>query len=377
MFSTEQQLRYARHLTLPGFGAEGQQRLLNSSVLLVGAGGLGSPAALYLAAAGVGRIGIVDDDIVDLSNLQRQILHCTRDIGCPKTESAHQALTDRNPDVDVVTIQERFSDANARPLVRDYDLVIDATDNFQTRYLINDAAVLEHKPVVHGSIYLYEGQVTVFHPPAGPCYRCLFPEPPAPGTVPSCAEAGVLGVLPGVIGTLQATEAIKLLSGIGEPLVQRLLSYDALSMRFKSLRIQRRTDCALCGDAPSITDAITIDWFCSQDHDDMLHMTPAQYRQLRKSGEPHLLLDVRETQEVDAGAIEGHIHIPLGELAARAAELAGQESNLIVCLCQAGVRSRKAAAILRDKGFKNIANMEGGYLAWLHPQQEQTNKGES
>lgn len=376
MFSTEQQLRYARHLTLPDFGPNGQKRLLESSVLLVGAGGLGSPAALYLAAAGIGRIGIVDDDIVDISNLQRQILHSTQDVGVPKTESAHKALTARNPDVNVVPIRKRFCDANARTLVRDYDLIIDATDNFPTRYLINDAAVLEHKPVVHGSIYLYEGQVTVFSPPTGPCYRCLFPEPPAPGTVPSCAEAGVLGVLPGVIGTLQATEAIKLLCSIGKPLTQRLLSYDALSMRFKTLRIQRRTNCALCGNAPSITDATTIDWFCSRDNDDVPSMTPDQYRQLLDRKEPHLLLDVRGKQEVSAGAIEGHINIPLDELAARTAELAGQENNLIVCLCQAGVRSRKAAAILQENGFKKVANMDGGYLAWLH-KQPQTDKGES
>lgn len=372
MLSTEQQLRYARHLTLPEFGADAQQRLLASSVLLVGAGGLGSPAALYLAAAGIGRIGIVDDDVVDLTNLQRQILHRTADVGEAKTESARRALTERNADVVVVPIAARFDQGNARSLVREYDLVVDGADNFPTRYLVNDAAVLEHKPVVHGSIFLYEGQVTVLHPPAGPCYRCLFPQPPAPGTVPSCAEAGVLGVLPGVIGTLQATEAIKLLVGLGESLVGRLLAYDALSMRFKTLEVKRRTDCDVCGDSPAITDAVAMDWQCDVDDPGVLNMSVARYRQVRETGERHVLLDVRELQEVEAGAIDGHVNIPLGELPGKLTQLSDRQDELVVCLCRSGVRSRKAADLLRRNGFRKVANLNGGYLAWLTARESET-----
>jgi molybdopterin/thiamine biosynthesis adenylyltransferase/rhodanese-related sulfurtransferase len=365
MLSVEQQLRYARHLTLPGFGAEGQQRLMESSVLIVGAGGLGSPAALYLAAAGVGRLGIIDDDVVDLTNLQRQILHRTADVGMAKTDSARQTLTERNPEVEVIPIASRFDESNARELVRDYDVVLDAADNFPTRYLVNDAALLEERRVVHGSVYLYEGQATVFAPGVGPCYRCLFPQPPAPGTVPSCAEAGVLGVLPGMIGVLQATEAIKLLTGLGDPLVGRLLSYDALSMTFRTLQVKRRRACALCGDRPSIKEARTIDWQCDLGDPDVLAMDVVSYRKLRAAGEQHILLDVRESREIEAGHIEGHISIPLGQLADRLSELDGRQDELVVCLCQAGIRSRKAADLLRRGGFQRVANLEGGYLAWL------------
>ncbi len=342
---------------------------MDSSVLIVGAGGLGSPAALYLAAAGVGRIGIVDDDVVDLSNLQRQILHRSADVGVAKTDSARQALAERNPEVEVVPIATRFDESNARALVRDYDVVLDAADNFPTRYLVNDAALLEGRSLVHGSVYLYEGQVTVFAPGAGPCYRCLFPQPPAPGTVPSCAEAGVLGVLPGMIGVLQATEAIKLLTGLGDPLVGRLLSYDALSMTFRTLQVKRRTDCALCGDTPSITEASTIDWQCDVGGSDVLAMDVDGYRKLRATGEPHILLDVREPAEIEAGCIEGHISIPLGELGDRLSALDGREDDLVVCLCQAGIRSRKAADLLCRSGFRRVANLEGGYLAWLSSEQ--------
>lgn len=369
MLSTDQQLRYARHLTLPGFGEDGQRRLMQSSVLIVGAGGLGSPAALYLAAAGVGRLGIVDDDVVDLTNLQRQILHRTADVGIAKTDSARQALTERNPEVEVVPISARFDESNARSLLRDYDIVLDAADNFPTRYLVNDAAFLEGRCVVHGSVYLYEGQVTVFDPATGPCYRCLFPQPPAPGTVPSCAEAGVLGVLPGVIGVLQATEAIKLLTGMGDPLAGRLLSYDALTMTFRTLQVKRRADCALCGDTPSIKEARTIDWQCDLGDPDILALDADDYRKLRATGEPHILLDVREPREIEAGHIEGHISIPLGQLADRISELDGRQDELVVCLCQAGIRSRKAANLLRRGGFRRVANLEGGYLAWLVKEQ--------
>ncbi len=376
MLTVEQQLRYARHLTLPGFGAQAQQRLLDSSVLLLGAGGLGSPAALYLAAAGVGRIGIVDDDRVDLTNLQRQILHGTADVGTSKAASATRTLRERNDGIEVVAVPERFRASNARELVRQYDVVLDGADNFPTRYLVNDAAVLERKPVVHGSIYLYEGQVTVFDPSrGGPCYRCLFPEPPAPGTVPSCGEAGVLGVLPGVIGTLQATEAIKLLTGLGEALRGRIVTYDALGMRFKTLRLKRRPDCALCGEAPSICEAVELAWQCDVHDPDVLSLQPSDYRALRAAGEAHVLLDVREQQEVEGGSIDGYRHIPLGVLKDRISELEDGRDGLVVCLCQVGVRSRKAAELLRRQGFGKVANLEGGYVAWLESECDERGKG--
>jgi len=262
MLTSEQKSRYARQLVLPGFGENAQRKLMDSSVLLVGAGGLGSPVALYLAAAGVGRLGIVDGDVVDLTNLQRQVLHRTCDTGLPKAASARRAVEALNPDVAVDAIRERFAEGNARELVRCYDLVVAAADNFPTRYLINDAACIEKRRVVHGAIFQLEGHVTVFDPPRGPCYRCLFPEPPRPATVPSSADAGVLGVLPGVVGCLQATEAIKLLTGLGKPLVGRLLTYDALGMDFRELRVERDAGCPVCGDSPTICEVRPIDSRC-------------------------------------------------------------------------------------------------------------------
>lgn len=368
MLTPDQQLRYARHLSLPQFGVAGQTRLQESSVLIVGAGGLGCPAALYLAAAGVGRLGIIDDDQVDLTNLQRQILHRTADIGRAKTASAEEALNAHNPDTQVVPIAARFDEQNARPLLRDYDLVLDAADNFPTRYLVNDAAVLEGKPVVHGSVYLYEGQVTIFNPPHGPCYRCMFPQPPAPGSVPSCAEAGVLGVLPGVIGMLQATEAIKLLTGLGAPLIGRILSYDALAMSFQTLKLKRQPSCPLCGEHPTITEARTITSSCAVDDPAIDQLDAAHYRALRQQGDPHLLLDVREPYEVAAGCLDDSLNIPLGELAERLAELAQYRDQLIVCFCKVGIRSQHAAVLLAENGFTRLANFSGGYLSYLADQ---------
>jgi len=363
--TVEQQLRYARHLVLPQFGAEAQRRLLASSVLLVGAGGLGSPTAFYLAAAGIGRMGVMDDDVVDLSNLHRQILHRTSDTGTPKVESARRAIKDCNPDVAVEPIRERLSENNARELIGRYDVVVDGTDNFPTRYLINDAAFFEGKPVVHGSIYHYEGQASVFDPVRGPCYRCLFPDPPAPGTVPSCAEAGVLGVLPGIIGLIEATETIKLLTGIGDTLAGRLLTYDALGMSFRTLRIRRNPACPLCGDEATIKDVRLIDWACDLPDPDVPQLRAVSYREVRDSGQKHLLLDVRETSEVQAGHIEGCRHIPVGDIAKRIAELEPWRNELVVCQCQSGVRSQRAAEFLRKSGFRKVVNMAGGYLAWL------------
>jgi len=365
MLTADQQRRYARHLSLPGFGAEAQERLLNSSVLLVGAGGLGSPAALYLAAAGVGRLVIVDDDKVDLSNLQRQILHGTKREGMPKADSARQTLEALSPDVEVVAVNDRFTAANARELVAGCDLVLDGADNFPTRYLINDAAYFEGKPVVHGSIHLFEGQCTVFARGQGPCYRCLFPTPPAPGVVPSCAEAGVLGVLPGVVGTLQATEAIKLLVGIGEPLIGRLLMYDALAMQVRTLAIRQHAECPLCGSEPSIKEVREIAYSCAPVLPQMPEIDVEDLEALRGSGQEICLLDVREPREVAAGMIPGSQHIPLGNLDEELEQLEGSRNKQIICICQVGKRSLYAAEILKENGFENAVSLRGGYGAWI------------
>lgn len=365
MLTADQTARYDRHLRLDEFGARSQERLCAGSVLVVGAGGLGSPALLYLAAAGVGRIGIIDDDVLDRSNLQRQVVHRDSDVGSPKVASAARTLRELNPDVTVEAHELRLSEENARELLRGYDVVLDGADNFPTRYLINDAGHLESVPVVHGSIYRFEGQVTVFGGGSGPCYRCLFPQAPPEGTVPSCAQAGVLGVLPGVIGSVQATEAIKLLAGIGEPLIGRLLRYDALAMSWNTLRLARDPACPLCGDAPTISEVATIDRACVPDPRDVLQqLSTAEYRGLRGAGEEHLLLDVREPAEVAAGSIDGHRNISLDELPGRLAELEQWRDRLVVCHCQRGGRSLEAARLLRRAGFSRVANLEGGYLAW-------------
>ncbi|MEX2535119.1 MAG: molybdopterin-synthase adenylyltransferase MoeB [Trueperaceae bacterium] len=363
MLSDAQRARYDRHLKLEEFGAAAQERLLESSVLVVGAGGLGSPALLYLAAAGIGRLGIVDDDVVDMSNLQRQVVHRNHDVGSPKAASAERAVRDLNPDVAVEIHDFRLDEGNSRALLSEYDLVLDGSDNFPTRYLINDAAYFERRPVMHGSIYRFEGQVTVFAPRKGPCYRCLFPHPPPADSVPSCSQAGVLGMLPGVIGMVQATEAVKLLAGIGEPLIGRLLRYDALGMRWSELRLGRDSACPLCGDEPSISEVKSIEQAAAAVQS-VQPMTPEELEELRMGGVDHLLLDVREPAEVVAGGISGAWNIPLRELPQRLGELGDWHERLVVCQCQRGGRGAEAAELLKCAGFNRLANLEGGYLGW-------------
>jgi adenylyltransferase/sulfurtransferase len=363
----EQLQRYARHLTLPEFGLEGQRRLAGARVLLIGAGGLGSPAALYLAAAGVGTLGIVDDDVVDISNLQRQILHGTSAIGTPKADSAAARLADLDPGVRVEAHRVRFDRAVARDLVRQYDLVVDGSDNFPTRYLANDACVLEGKPLVYGSIYRFEGQLSLFGAPGGPCYRCLFAEPPAPELVPSCADAGVLGVLPGIVGTLQALEAIKWLTGIGEPMVGRLLLFDALRLSFREIAIRRDPACALCGDQPSVTELVDYDAFCGVTPfgaaGDVAEIAPGELARALGSAQRPLLLDVREPWEFEVAHIAGSSLVPLGELPARLGELR-PGSGGVVTVCHHGMRSATAAALLRRAGFAGVRSLAGGVDAW-------------
>ncbi len=363
--------RYSRHLIMPEVGMAGQLKLKAARVLCIGAGGLGSPVALYLTAAGVGTIGVVDFDTVDYSNLQRQIIHGTPDVGRPKLESATARMNALNPEVQVVKHEMALSSANAIPLFTDYDMVVDGTDNFPTRYLVNDACVLTGKPNVYGSISRFEGQVAVFAAENGPCYRCMFPEPPPPGLVPSCAEGGVLGILPGVVGTLQATEAIKLILGAGESLVGRFLLFDALKMRFRELKVRRDPECPVCGDHPTITAPIDYDQFCG--------ITPAapaapvtaesgdvtveQLKDRLDGQEAFLVVDVREQREFEICRIPGSVLIPLGELPARLAELDGHDD--VVVHCKSGARSAKAVALLRDRGYSQARNLRGGILAWI------------
>ncbi len=364
--SEAERRRYSRHIMLPEIGLAGQERLKAARVLCLGAGGLGSPAALYLAAAGVGTIGIVDDDRVALSNLHRQLLHGTHDVGRPKTESASERLRDANPEIEVRLHPCRFESTNAPEILRDYDLIVDGTDNFATRYLSNDVAVFARKPNVYGSIFRFDGQTTVFAPHlGGPCYRCLFPEPPPPGAVPSCAEAGVLGVLPGIVGTMQATEALKLILGIGAPLIGRLVHFDALKMKFREFNLKRDPQCPVCGEQPTITEPIDYELFC-QGAPDLTKAAPQiEVRALRermRSGQPYVLLDVREPFEHEMARIEGADLIPLGELPARAGEL-DREKEIYV-LCHSGVRSERAAEFLRASGFPKVVNVAGGIDAW-------------
>ncbi len=358
--------RYSRHILLPEIGLAGQEKLKAARVLCLGAGGLGSPAALYLAAAGVGTIGLVDDDRVALSNLHRQLLHGTGDIGRPKTESARERLSDINPEIAVRLHPGRFESGNAQEILQDYDLVVDGTDNFATRYLSNDVAVFARKPNVYGSIFRFDGQTTVFAPHlGGPCYRCLFPEPPPAGEVPSCAEAGVLGVLPGIIGTLQATEAIKLILGMGDSLVGRLLHFDALKMKFREFNLRRDPECPVCGEQPTITAPIDYETFCQGAPDLTAAVPQVAVRELQQrmgSGEPFVLLDVREPFEFEMARIKGADLIPLGELPARWREL--DRSKEIFVLCHSGIRSERAAEFLRSAGFTKVANVAGGIDAW-------------
>jgi adenylyltransferase/sulfurtransferase len=366
--SAEELLRYGRHLVLPEVGLEGQQKLKAASVLVVGAGGLGSPLALYLAAAGVGRIGLVDFDRVDASNLQRQILYGTSDVGRDKLEAARERLTDLNPGVTVEIHPFALDSTNALDLVGLYDVIADGTDNFPARYLVNDACTLLGKPNVYGSIFRFEGQVSVFDARVGPCYRCLYPEPPPPGVVPSCAEGGVLGVLPGVIGVLQGVEVLKLLLGIGEPLTGRLLVYDALAARFRELKLRRDPACALCGERRSIFSLVDYDAFCGlKPHEQAVAMAEqieigALELKARLPGGDIVLVDVREPHELRIARIEGAVHIPLGALGERAGEL--DRSREVVLLCHHGVRSLRAHETLRRAGFPRLKSLRGGIDAW-------------
>src|SRR5438034_4142912 len=362
--SKEETARYSRHLIMPEVTVDGQRRLKAARILCIGAGGLGSPAALYLAAAGVGTIGIIDFDAVDLSNLQRQILHGTKDIGRSKLESARDRLHDINPKIDIELHECRFSSENATQLVSGYDVVVDGSDNFPTRYLSNDVCVFAHKPNVYGSVFRFDGQTTVFAPHlGGPCYRCLFPEPPAPDTVPNCAEAGVLGVLPGIIGMLQAIETIKLIVGIGEPLIGRLLHFDALKVKFRELNLRRDAQCPVCGENPTIFSPIDYEQFCGARGDDAIPaMSAHELKRKMDAREAFQLIDVRELFEYEIARIDGAKLIPLGEIAERADEL--QREQTIVIHCHSGGRSAEAVRLLQQRGFTNVYNLKGGIDAW-------------
>ena len=355
--------RYGRHLTLPEVGEPGQLRLKAGRVLVVGAGGLGSPLAMYLAAAGVGTLGLVDFDDVDESNLQRQIAHGTSAIGARKLDSMAARLRDINPNVALELHELRLDRTNALDIVRRYDVIADGTDNFATRYLVNDACVLAGRPNVYGSILRFEGQASVFDAARGPCYRCVFPEPPPPGIVPSCAEAGVLGVLPGVIGSIQATEAIKLLLGTGDTLVGRLLLYDALEMRFRELRLRKNPGCPLCGEHPTIHELIDYESFCGlKPGGEPANVSARELADALERGEDMVIVDVREPFELAIAAFPGAVHVPLGSLPARAAELPA--SRTLVLACHRGARSQKAVELLRGRGFTKLRNLAGGIDAW-------------
>src|SRR5580765_8657632 len=360
----EELQRYSRHLIMPEVTAEGQKRLKAARVLCIGAGGLGSPAALYLAAAGVGRLGLVDFDRVDLTNLQRQILHGTKDIGRSKLESARDRLHDINPAIEIQLHDCRLSSENAEKIVADYEVVVDGSDNFATRYLSNDVCVFAGKPNVYGSVFRFEGQTTVFAPLlGGPCYRCLFPEPPPPESVPNCAQAGVLGVLPGIIGMLQAIEAIKLIVGIGEPLIGRLLHFDALNVKFRELNLRRDAQCPVCGENPTIFSPIDYDQFCGVRSDEAIPaMSAREVKQKMDAQEAFELIDVREPFEYEIARIDGSKLIPLGEIAERADEL--QREQMIVVHCHSGGRSAEGVRLLQQRGFTNVYNLEGGIDAW-------------
>ena len=357
-------IRYSRHIVLSEVGEEGQRRLKASKVLVVGAGGLGSPAAMYLAAAGIGTLGLVDFDAVDASNLQRQILHGTSDIGRAKLDSAAARLGDLNPHVDLVPHSERLTSQNAMTVLADYDVIVDGSDNFPTRYLINDACVLLGKPYVYGAILRFEGQASVFAAEGGPCYRCLFREPPPPELVPNCAEAGVLGVLPGVVGSIQALEAIKLVLNEGEPLIGRLLLFDALGLSFRELALQRDPECPVCGEHPTVTALIDYEEFCGVQQSqptEGTEVTPQELAALREREEV-MVLDVREPVEHQIAHIDGSVLIPLRELPERLDEL--DQSKRIVALCHTGVRSAMATHFLRQQGFPRVQNLTGGIDAW-------------
>jgi adenylyltransferase/sulfurtransferase len=383
--SNDEISRYSRHLILPEVGMEGQQKLKAAKVLCVGTGGLGAPLALYLAAAGVGTLGLVDFDTVDASNLQRQIIHSTATVGKLKVDSAEQMLKGLNPYLNVVKHNTMLTSANALEIFKDYDVIADGTDNFQTRYLVNDACVLSgHKPNAYGSIFRFEGQASVFATEEGPCYRCLYPEPPPPGLVPSCAEGGVLGILPGLVGVIQATEVIKLILGIGDTLVGRLLLVDALTMQFRTLKLRKNPDCPACGTHPTITALIDYDQFCGIEKptavgplevasnkavadapivDGIPQISVETLKRKLDAHEDFFLLDVREPHEVPIANLGAPL-IPVGQLEQRIAELAPQRDREIVIHCRSGARSQKAALILKNAGFQHVENLAGGILAW-------------
>jgi len=373
--TADESVRYARHLILPHVGPEGQRRLTQSRVLVVGAGGLGSPVAMYLAAAGVGTLGIVEFDRVDETNLQRQVIHGTSDVGRPKLDSARERIGEINPHVEVEGHALRLTSANAMEVVREYDVVVDGTDNFPTRYLLNDACVLAGKPNVYGSILRWEGQASVFWAERGPCYRCLFAEPPPPEMVPNCAEGGVMGVLPGIVGSIQATETLKLLLAEGEPLIGRLLLFDALRMRFREMRLRRDPSCPVCGENPTVHALIDYERFCGMPpaeapsatdemNESIPEITPAELKQRLDRGDPITIVDVREPFEWDIANLEPHGArlIPLGEIPARFAEI--DPADEIVMQCRSGARSAKAAEFLRAQGYTRVHNLAGGILGW-------------
>lgn len=366
--SPEEIRRYGRHLIMPEVGMEGQKKLKSASVLLIGAGGLGSPLGLYLAAAGVGRIGIVDFDVVDYSNLQRQILHSTKDVGRSKLASAKERLEGVNPFVKIETHEMHLTSENALELFSRYDIIIDGTDNFPTRYLVNDACVMTGKPNVYGSIFRFEGQASVFATQGGPCYRCLYPEPPPPGLVPSCAEGGVLGILPGIIGTIQANETVKLIIGKGEPLVGRLLLFDALKMKFREMKLRRNAECPVCGDHRTITKLIDYEAFCGvrpgwddYTREEAFEITVEQLKQRLDKKDDIFILDVREPQEYEICNLKGHL-IPLRDLPRRINEL--DTAKEIVVHCKLGGRSRAAVEFMKQSGFRKLKNLVGGIDAW-------------
>jgi molybdopterin/thiamine biosynthesis adenylyltransferase/rhodanese-related sulfurtransferase len=367
--SKDEILRYSRHLIMPEVGMEGQLKLKQAKVLCIGAGGLGSPLTLYLAAAGVGKLGIVEFDTVDFTNLQRQVIHGTSDVGRTKLQSARDTLLEINPNVEIEGFATRLSSENALDIFRDYDVIADGTDNFPTRYLVNDACVLLGKPNAYASIFRFEGQASIFWAEQGPCYRCLYPEPPPPGLVPSCAEGGVLGVLPGIMGCIQAMETIKLILGRGDSLVGRLLLFDALAMKFRELKLRKNPDCPICGTNRTITKLIDYELFCGirgEEHVPVFtgipEITPAEVKKKMDAHEPFVLIDVREPHEYQICSIPGSKLIPLGEVAKRMNEL--DSADEIVVHCKSGMRSAKAVDFLLKSGFRKIHNMKGGILAW-------------
>ena len=375
-FTQSEQIRYSRHLLLPEIGIDGQERLKSARVLIIGAGGLGSPSSLYLAAAGVGTIGIVDFDKIDASNLQRQVLYTTADLGQSKAQTARERLVALNPEISIQVHEQRFSASTANSILASYDVVVDGTDNFTTRYLVNDACVLSGKPNIYGSIYRFEGQSSVFSYDGGPCYRCIFPDPPAQEAVPNCAEAGVLGVIAGIIGCIQANECIKVICKIGNSLKGRLLLFDSLAMSFDELKIERNDKCSVCGNAPTIKDLVDADVYCAnpdnhtgsqssttaKEHQQMKEITATELKKELSTGKSLVVLDVRTPPEVALGRLESCVHIPLQELAERMDEL--NKENDIVVYCKSGGRSRRAVEMLQNHGFKNLRNLTGGITAW-------------